>query len=587
MRRFRRCPLAAPYLTPDDIAGGRPVADPAQLVAGRSPGDLLSYEEITAPGDPAFPSGARARQVDSVSTGRDNTDLTVVRGAVIAPAETARLAHAADDPHAGRLVAWEHGTLGLTSRCMPLEDPASLIWGPTPWGIGAICWGSDATGDYREGRPEDGILAGMIDEGWIVTATDYYVDRWGGDGLQPYAIGKIEAANTIDNMRATHQLLREVLPGYALERHDVVPWGHSQGGHAAIWTGQLLEPYLRATATPNDPGLALAGVALEAPGSTFIMRPGMQPGAERGYGHFDWLANARLELTGVPEPIPVAPFFLAYVFASWSRHAQQGSPNPEEMPAFPDTGPLEVTAVVRPDEIETVERISQRCWVDGAAVAELVAPYRDKPFLTAEVSEGEVVDGFQHGRFDASAANPPNRAIANWCEWIAYNLPGPVGANDFARVPTRDGELMPVMISAGSGDTVVHCITPAGAEDRIPAARHCLPVALFDALEEAYLQNGEPRGHLTLNVWHPRNGVTSADHSDIRGLNAAAGPADLRFAGSPLHRFITAAFERKLAPGISRVLVNGGNWSGSRAGPRAATAVPRDRLRTCNTRVTL
>lgn len=564
MRWYPGTPLAGPYLSPDGPSGPSPADpdrladDPARQVEGRSPGDLIDLEEITDLDGPAFPTGARAWRIDYVSTGRDNTDLTVVRGVVVAPSDAARITFDAGGTPIGRVVAWDHGTLGLTSRCMPSENPASLIWGPTPWGIGAISWGNDAAGNLHEGQPRDGILASMIAEGWIVTASDYFVDRWGGDGLQPFMIGKIQASNTIDNIRAAHHLLREIYPGYSIERYDVVPWGHSQGGHAAMWTGQLLATYTAATDTAASPALSLSGVALEAPASNLVTQPDRQRNTSLGFGLFDWLSNATMNLTGIPDPLPLAPFLFSYVFTAWSRYSSQGPASPTEMPAFPNTGPLDIAALVTPEALTTVEQMAQQCWADGDTIAELCAPYRERPFLAAEVGEGETIDGLRHGRFDEAAAGTPSPAMAAWCEWISYNVPGPAGTSDFGKVPTRDGERVPIMISAGTADTVVHCVVPADAEGTIPTARDCMPVALFDALEPEYLADGEPRGHLALNIWQQQEGVTNADHSDIRGLNAAASPTEPRFNGSPLHRFITGAFAGTLAPGVTRMLVNAG-----------------------------
>ena len=528
-------------------------------LSGRGAGDLVSYEEMTAPGDPSFPPSARAWRILYVSTGRDNTDLTLVAGIVVAPASARSIAtHDMGGAIAGRVVAWEHGTLGLTQRCMPSEDPANLIWGSTPWGINTIAWGTESAGNRREGTPEDGILAGMIGEGWIVTATDYYVDRWGGRGPQPYVLGRIEAANTIDNIRAAHQLLHTLYEDYPVHAYDVVMWGHSQGGHAALWAGQLLEAYTRMTAREGGPALALSGVALEAPGSTFITIPGS---GETGLGLFDWLAHAELQLTGLTEPVPVAPFFLSYVFAAWARCSEGGPADSGGLPAYPNTGPLDIGALVRPEALETVERISQLCWADGEAVAELVAPFRCRPFLTSEVGDGEVVGGFRHGRFDEACAGQPSPAVVAWREWITWNLPGPAGTSPLDKLPKRGDRLAPVMIATGANDSVVHCVACETSGDQVPPAKDCMSVALYEALKAEYCPDGEPRGSLSLTVWLPSAGVTAADHSDVRGLNAAAGIDDPRFHGSPLHRFITAAFEGALAPGCSASVVDPGGRS--------------------------
>ncbi|HWK81694.1 MAG TPA: hypothetical protein VNP95_13065, partial [Thermomicrobiales bacterium] len=71
-----------------------------------------------------------------------------------------------------------------------------------------------------------------------------------------------------------------------------------------------------------------------------------------------------------------------------------------------------------------------------------------------------------------------------------------------------------------------------------------------------YCPDGESSGHLDLLIWRPEDGVTVADHSDVTGLIGAAGVDDLRFTGSPLERFMTAAFAGTLTPGCTQAIGN-------------------------------
>ena len=60
-------------------------------------------------------------------------------------------------------------------------------------------------------------------------------------------------ANVVDAARATTQLMTEEFGERALPlptSYDTVTWGHSQGGHATLWAGQLLETYQAATPNP-------------------------------------------------------------------------------------------------------------------------------------------------------------------------------------------------------------------------------------------------------------------------------------------------------------------------------------------------
>jgi hypothetical protein len=331
-----------------------------------------------------------------------------------------------------------------------------------------------------------------------------------------------------------------------------------QGGHAALWTGQLLDSYASATAAAGDPTLALSGVALEAPGSNMVTQPADQSDTAPGFGLLDWLANSRLSVTGVPDPIPAAPFFFSYLFGSWAQFSQAESPDPAQMPAYPDVGTLDLSAIVQPDAFETADEVNQLCWTadDGARLVELTTPYGDRPFLQPDIADGDVVAGFQHGNFDATCEGDPGPELANWCAWLRYNLPGPLGKHPLDKLPRRGDRLAPVMIAHGSADTVVHCVAPQDAQDAVPSARDCMSVALYDALHADYCPEGASNGHLALMIWRPEAGVTEADHSAIAGLPGAASTSEPKFEGSPQQQFFIAAFEGTLQPGCSATVVN-------------------------------
>jgi pimeloyl-ACP methyl ester carboxylesterase len=89
----------------------------------------------------------------------------------------------------------------------------------------------------------------MLDAGWVVVATDYVA--MGTPGTPLYLVGASEARDVVNSVRAARQV-----PGAdAGTRWGV--WGHSQGGHAALWTGAL--------AATLAPELQLVGVAAAAP----------------------------------------------------------------------------------------------------------------------------------------------------------------------------------------------------------------------------------------------------------------------------------------------------------------------------------
>ena len=85
--------------------------------------------------------------------------------------------------------------------------------------------------------------------GWVIVGSDY--SGRGADGRFPYLIGEGEARSSLDAIRAAGQLEDLRLSS------DVVVWGHSQGGHAALWTEPVAAEYA--------PELRILGTAALAP----------------------------------------------------------------------------------------------------------------------------------------------------------------------------------------------------------------------------------------------------------------------------------------------------------------------------------
>ncbi len=89
----------------------------------------------------------------------------------------------------------------------------------------------------------------MVRRGYVIAATDY--PGLGTPRPHPYLVGVSEARAVLDSVRAARQLL-----GIGGANRFTV-WGHSQGGHAALFTGLLAKSYA--------PDLQLVGVAAAAP----------------------------------------------------------------------------------------------------------------------------------------------------------------------------------------------------------------------------------------------------------------------------------------------------------------------------------
>ena len=211
---------------------GIPVLDgfyDAPDVVPDEPGQLLRVE----PYDGDLPDGLTAHRILYTTTADDGIP-GLASGVVAVPVEAT-----------GRpvpLIAWAHGTVGVARACAP-----SL--------------GRDAIS--TDGMPSMDALAR---NGWGMVATDYIGQ--GTDGDFPYLIGQGEGRSVLDAVRAAHQV-----EGLDLAPETVI-WGHSQGGHAALWAGQLAPTYapdidivgIAALSAASDP-LALAQIVTAHPGA--------------------------------------------------------------------------------------------------------------------------------------------------------------------------------------------------------------------------------------------------------------------------------------------------------------------------------
>ena len=190
-------------------------AAPSPLPSGKL-GSIIRTEPLTD-----LPVGARGWKILYLSTSYTGKP-TAISGMVIVPTTPA--------PPGGRnVVAWTQGTVGVASRCAP-----SLLGGAGT-------------------RFIDGLSV-FLKAGDAVVATDY--QGLGTPGPHPYLVGKSEAISVLDGVRAVHNL------SATGAGTTFVVWGVSQGGHAALFTGQYAASY--------TPDLKLVGVAAGAPASALI-----------------------------------------------------------------------------------------------------------------------------------------------------------------------------------------------------------------------------------------------------------------------------------------------------------------------------
>jgi dienelactone hydrolase len=182
---------------------------PPANMAKKAPGTIIRSAPITAP------SGAKAWKVLYHSRSVDGRDIAE-SGMVVVPTGAA--------PKDGRpVVTWAHGTTGLADQCAPSKS-------------------SDATTLLP-------YVKQLVDAGYVVVATDY--EGLGTPGVHPYLVGESEGRGVLDAARAARAL------GGSGASNRVLVAGHSQGGQAALFAGELAKSYA--------PELDVLGVAAAAP----------------------------------------------------------------------------------------------------------------------------------------------------------------------------------------------------------------------------------------------------------------------------------------------------------------------------------
>ena len=189
--------LAAFYVQPDGASEGEP-------------GTIVKSERLEG-----VPVDTQAWRIMYRTTDQAG-DPAVATGVVITPLGEA--------PEHGRTVlAWGHPTTGSAVDCAPSRgfDPFIGIEGMRP----------------------------MLDRGYTVVATDYV--GMGTPGIDSYLVGITAGNSVLDAVRAA-QTIPESAAG-----SDVVLWGHSQGGQAALFAAERAAKY--------TPELTVRAVAVAAP----------------------------------------------------------------------------------------------------------------------------------------------------------------------------------------------------------------------------------------------------------------------------------------------------------------------------------
>ena len=206
------------------------------------PGTLIRTQEIEP-----FSEGSKAWRVLYVSTAVDGTAIAV-SGMVAAPGGGA--------PEGGYdVVTWAHGTKGVSDPCTPSKGYRSGFH------------------DFYDIAPQ------LVAAGYVGVSTDY--EGLGTPGIHPYLVGPSEGRGVLDIVKAAGQI-EGVGAG-----NRVVVWGRSQGGHAALFAGEIAPSWA--------PELEVLGVISAAPASEFaaIVSPlGVEIPGARG---FIWQLTVGLE----------------------------------------------------------------------------------------------------------------------------------------------------------------------------------------------------------------------------------------------------------------------------------------------------
>lgn len=188
--------------------------DTSSLVSAGPVGEIVRSEPL----DITVQGGTATRIL--YRTQRANGTATFSSGMIFVPTT----------PATGQrsVVAWAHGTLGMGDQCAPSRTANPLT---------NISW-----------------VNAMMQNGWVVAATDYA--GLGTPGVEGYLVGGDEAHDVLNSVRAARNL-----PG-SQAGSDFTVWGHSQGGHSALFTASMAQSYA--------PELSLKGTVASAPAAEIV-----------------------------------------------------------------------------------------------------------------------------------------------------------------------------------------------------------------------------------------------------------------------------------------------------------------------------
>lgn len=182
------------------------------------PGTLIRSQIVTGAG--GIPAAATMWRILYHSQTISGLDIAVSGYVVVPPTPP---------PTGGYpILSWAHGTTGAATKCAP-----------------SLFDGLEGEGPYPV--PDIDVY---LKAGWLIAASDYQ-GLGVSAGVHPYLVGKSEGQGVLDAAIASRQL-----PHLRVGTTTLI-YGHSQGGQAALFAGELAPTYA--------PTLHVIGVVAAAP----------------------------------------------------------------------------------------------------------------------------------------------------------------------------------------------------------------------------------------------------------------------------------------------------------------------------------
>jgi acetyl esterase/lipase len=355
------------YALPEDVASG-------------DPGTLVRSQEILG-----APDGALAWRVIYHTTDQAGSPVRS-SGMIVAPSGT--------PPEGGRpVLAWAHPTTGTAPECAPSRwtDPFLLMEG----------------------------LTDLLERGYVVAATDYVGS--GVDGPNSYLVGATAATAVLDAVRAAQEL-----PDTGAS-DDLVTWGHSQGGQAALFAASAASTYA--------PELRVHGVAVAAPAADLpkLLDAHLDDLSGVTIGAYAFAAyaevygpttpGATLESILTPAGAAAVPAMNELCLATQTSEIHELA-RPligEFMTADPRT--TEPWATLLADNVPDAVPADLPVFVAQGLADELIAPAETKAYADGLAANGNPVEYVEYPDIDHGTIG--YRAVPRLLEWIdALGLPG-------------------------------------------------------------------------------------------------------------------------------------------------------------------